>query len=235
MAYESTTDTKNSILTPQAEKVIDCYDYSKEAFTKSIEHSEKAMRYVNNESWSDTDVSNATKYKKPTLKYNIIIPILSTLQGNEQLNKRRAKIKPTDINAVGVSDIIQGRWNALNDEQDIEEKIQIAFMDALITRMGGWIQRDFKLTDEGYLDFNYEVLNNMRIWLDPETRASDYMLNNSRWVVKEGWESLDVIEDKYGLSDEDYKSEQKLAWWKNLIDTFARFKDKKYTSDQNYD
>ena len=28
--------------------------------------------------------------------------------------------------------------------------------------------------------FNYEVLNNMRVWLDPETRASDYMLNNSR-------------------------------------------------------
>ena len=149
MAYESTTDTKNSILTPQAEKVIDCYDYSKEAFTKSIEYSEKAMRYVNNESWSDTDVSNATKYKKPTLKYNILIPILSTLQGNEQLNKKRAKIKPTDLNAVEVSDIIQGRWNALNDEQDIEEKIQIAFMDALITIMGVWIQRDFKLTDEG--------------------------------------------------------------------------------------
>ena len=235
MAYETTTDTKNSILTPQAEKVIDCYDYSKEAFTKSIEYSEKAMRYVNNESWSDPDVSNATKYKNPTLKYNILIPILSTLQGNEQLNKKRAKIKPTDLNAVDVSDIIQGRWNALNDEQDIEEKIQIAFMDALITRMGGWIQRDFKLTDEGYLDFNYEVINNMRIWLDPETRASDYMLNNTRWVVKEGWESLDVIQDKYGLSDEDYKSEQKLAWWKNLIDTFQRFKDKKYTSDQNYD
>ena len=61
MAYESTTDTKNSILTPQAEKVIDSYEFSKEAFTQSIEHSEKAMRYVNNESWSSSDVSNATK------------------------------------------------------------------------------------------------------------------------------------------------------------------------------
>ena len=69
MAYKPATDTNNAILTPQAEKVIDCYDYSKEAFAKSVEHSEKAMRYVNNESWSTTDVSNATKYKKPTLKY----------------------------------------------------------------------------------------------------------------------------------------------------------------------
>ena len=145
MAYESTTDTKTSILTPQAEKVIDCYDFSKEAFTQSIEYSEKAMRYVNNESWSSSDVSNATKYKKPTLKYNIIIPIISTLQGNEQLNKKRAKIKPTDLNAVEVADIIQGRWNALNDEQEIEEKIQIAFTDALITRMGGGFRETLDL------------------------------------------------------------------------------------------
>lgn len=226
---------KADILTPQADKVITSYKHSRDAFATAIEYSEKAMRYVNNESWESSAVSDAIKHKKPTLKYNIIIPILSTLQGNEQLNKRKARIKPQGLGDTQVADIMNGRWSVLNDEQDIEEKIQVAFMDALITRMGGWIQRDFKLSDEGYLDFDYSVLNNMRVWMDPESRASDYELKNARFIIKEGWENLDVIKDKYGLSEEDYKNEDKVQWWKALVETISRFKDKKHTADPDYD
>ena len=223
------------ILTPQADKVKVAYQHSKDSFANSIEYSEKAMRYVNNESWDPSVVADAKKHKKPTLRYNIIIPILSTLQGNEQLNKRKARIKPQGMGDTQIADIMNGRWGALNDEQDIEEKIQTVFLDALISRMGGWIQRDFTLSEEGYLDFEYSVLNNMRVWLDPEARAFDYELKNARYVIKEGWENLDVIRDKYGLKEEDYKNEDKIKWWKALVDTFSRFKDKKHTSDPDYD
>ena len=41
-------------------------------------------------------------------------------------------------------DIMQGRWNSIVDKQDVEDKLQIAFVDALSTRVGGWIQRGFK-------------------------------------------------------------------------------------------
>lgn len=227
--------SKTDILTPQADKVLTSYRHSKDAFQTSIEYSEKAMRYVNNESWDSATVSDAKKHKKPTLKYNIIIPILSTLQGNEQLNKRKARIKPQGFGDTEVADIMNGRWGALNDEQDIEEKVQVAFMDALISRMGGWIQRDFTLSKEGYLDFEYSVLNNMRVWMDPEARASDYELKNARFIVKEGWESLDVIKDKYGLNESEYSDEAKVEWWKALVDVFSRFKDQKHTSDPGYD
>ena len=232
MSYES----KGANTDPRSDKVIKCYNFSKEAFEDARQGSEKSVRYINNESWSSSETAAATKHGKPALKYNIIIPILSTLQGNEQLNRRRASFKPTTIPSVDIANIVQGRWNAINDEENLEEKIQIAFIDALSTRVGGWIERTFEINSEGYLDFCYRVVNNMRVFVDPETRASDFRLKNCRWIIKEGWETLDVIKSEYGLKPEDYKNEQRVNWWNQLIKTFQRFKDEIYSSDtENYD
>ncbi len=230
---------KSKGISSKADKVLKCYQYSKDAFEDARTASEKAVRYVNNESWSESELAKAETHGKPTLKYNIIIPIISTLQGNEQLNRKKALFKPTTTDGIEVSDIIQGRWNAIIDEQNIEEKIQIAFVDALTTRVGGWIERRFKVNSEGYLDFDYNVINNMRIFIDPETRANDYTLKHCQWIVKEGWETLDVIKEEYGLKPEDYNLEdyeEKVGWWTQLTKTFQRFKDEIYSGDsENYD
>ena len=68
--------------TVQSDKVLKAYRFAVRAFTDARTASEKAVRYVNNDSWSQDEVASAQKLKKPTLKYNIIVPIISTLQGN---------------------------------------------------------------------------------------------------------------------------------------------------------
>ena len=224
------------VLSKQADKVLKCWKYSRDSFENSREESEKAVRYLNGDTFTSDERTNATKYKKPLLKYNIITPIISTLVGNEQLNRKTAKFKPTTIESVGVSDILQGRWNALNDEQDLEDKLQIAFIDALSTKLGGWIQRSWEVNEEGYLDFKYDVLNNFRVYVDPETRANDYDLKHCRWLVKEGWEPLDVISEKYSIDPYDVKVERSKAWYQTLSETIRRMTDKTYSSNlENYD
>jgi|TARA_R100000501_G_C2619622_1_gene112943 hypothetical protein len=223
--------------TTRSDKVLKSYRHAVRAFTEARTASEKAVRYVNNNSWSSEEVTNAKKLKKPTLKYNIIVPIISTLQGNEQLNRRRARFKPTTTESVDICDIIQGRWNSMVDEHDLEDKLQIAFVDALSTRVGGWIQRGFKISDDGYLDFHYEVLNNMRVFPDPETKGSDYRLKKCRWIIKEGWEPLSVIKEKYGLKPEEYRDVDKVSWWNQLTTVFQRFTNNDFssTNSDNYD
>lgn len=214
----------------KADKVLKAYNHSRDSFAQSIEDSEKAMRYVNNDSWNAADKANATKHNKPVLKYNIIIPILSTLQGNEQLFKRRARFKPQTMDGVEVCDIMQGRWNALNDEQNIEEQLQVVFMDALITKMGGYIERKFKVNEQGYLDFHYQVANNMRVFIDPETKSHDTMLKTCKWIVKEGWETLEYIQEKYAIDETKTKSEDKIKWWEKITTIFKRISDSQYSS-----
>ena len=201
MAYKQTDS--QGIIPKQADKVTKAFRYAQDSFLQAREDSEKAVRYLNNDTWTSTEKSNATKYKKPTLKYNIIAPIISTLVGNEQLNRRQARFKPTTISGVNVSDIIQGRWNSIADEQDVEDKLQIAFIDALTTKLGGWIERTFEVNEDGYLEFKYDIVNNFRVHMDPETRANDYRLKHCRWIIKEGWEPLDVLAEKYDVDPKD--------------------------------
>ena len=224
------------VLSKQADKVLKSWKYSRDSFENAREESERAVRYLNNDTWTSDEKTNAKKYKKPTLKYNIITPIVATLVGNEQLNRRQARFKPTTLETVRASDIVQQRWNALQDEQDIEDKLQIAFIDALTTKLGGWIQRSWEMSPDGYLDFKYEVLNNFRVYIDPETRANDYDLKHCRWIVKEGWEPLDVISEKYSIDPHDTKVERNKWWWNSLSETIRRMTDKTYSSNlENYD
>lgn len=219
-----------------ADKVLKAFDYARDSFQEARTESERAVRYLNNDTWTTDEKTNAKKYKKPTLKYNIITPIVSTLVGNEQLNRRQARFKPTTISGVNVSDIVQGRWNAIADEQDFEDKLQIAFIDALTTKLGGWIERSYEVNEEGYLEFKYDVVNNFRVHIDPETRANDYRLKHCRWIIKEGWEPLDVIAEKYGVDPKDEKQERSLWWWNQLSDTIRRMTDRVYSNNlEHYD
>ena len=224
------------VLSKQADKVLKCWKFSRDSFEKAREESEKAVRYLNGDTFTSTEVTNATKYKKPLLKYNIITPIISTLVGNEQLNRKIASFKPNTVESVQTADILQSRWRALVDEQDIEDKLQIAFIDALTTKLGGWIQRSWEINEEGYLDFKYEVVNNFRVYIDPETRANDYELQHCRWIIKEGWEPLDVLSEKYSFDPYDLKTERSSDWWYTLSQTIRRMTDKVYSTNlENYD
>ena len=213
-------------------KITKIYHYSKDAYEDTIEKSQEAMNFVNHQQWTAAEENYAARHNKPLLKYNILVNIIATIIGNEQLNRNRAKIKAgvSDKISYDMAAVLQGRWNMLNDEQNIEEKLQVAFMDGLITPMGGWVERRIEINDEGYLDFKYNVANNMRIYPDPEWRLSDTKMENCRWVLKETYEPMSYIRDKYDVSLEN----EKRTWWTQLSDAVKNFKDGEYTSEASY-
>lgn len=219
-------------MTENGQKVTKLYRYSKDAYSDAIEKSQKAMKFIANQQWDSAEENYANKHNKPLLTYNILVNIIATLIGNEQLNRNRAKIKAgvSDKISYDMAEVLQGRWNMLNDEQNIEEKLQVAFMDGLITPMGGWIERRIEINNEGYLDFKYNLANNMRIYPDPEWKLSDTKMEGCRWIIKETYEPISYIKDKY---DVDFDSEKR-DWWRQLSDAVKNFKDNEYTSGASY-
>ena len=224
-------------ITPQAEKVRQAWLVAEDEYTEVVDRSQECMRYVLNDPYSQADKDQAQTYKKPLLKYSIMIPYLAIIIGNEQLSRRRALIKTRSTNPemINTVDIIQGRWNAVNDEEDVEEKIQIAFSDALIMPVGGYMLRSFEMNEMGYLDFKYEVANNMRIKLDPETKTSDYKLKNCRWLIKEGWERPEYLMDRYNIAEEDFDEIGKQKWWNEIKGYIKRFRDSGFSASTDYD
>ena len=55
------------VLSKQADKVLKCWKYSRDSFENAREESEKAVRYMNGDTFTSDERTNATKYKKPLL------------------------------------------------------------------------------------------------------------------------------------------------------------------------
>jgi len=227
----------DSDIKPQAQKVLNAYELSKKAFYQSRADSELALRYLNNDQWSQANKEEAIANKKPYLTYNLIMQMILILVGNEQQVARRGKIKPRNTTKewLDFAELVQMRWNAIVDEEELESKLQITFIDRLVTRMGGWIERRFELNREGYLDFKYEVANNFMLHFDPELKGSDYKLEKLRWVVKESWEPIDFIASTYDIPSEDLKQEKSKNWWNQIAGYFKRITNSGYSNNSNYD
>lgn len=223
-------------ITPQAEKVRLAWRVAKSDYKDIVSRSEECMRYVLNDPYSTIEKSKAQEFDKPLLKYTIMIPYLSTIIGNEQMNRRRALIKTRSLDPkmVNMVDILQGRWNAINDDQNVEEKIQIIFSDALIFPVGGYMIRSFEMNEMGYLDYHYEIANNMRLKLDPETKTSDYKLEKCRWLIKEGWERPEYIMDRWNVAQEDFDDYKKQNWWKKITGYVKKFKESGFSGSSDY-
>lgn len=215
-----------------ADGVIKVYEHVLKSFHDATEKAEENMRYVINQPYTKIEIEEAAAANKPLLKYNILIPALLAIVGNEQLYKRKAIFKARDKQTAEVVELLQARWEAIIDEQNLEEKIQTALFDALISQRGGWIQVDIKMNDEGYRDYTYEVGNNLRVFPDPEFLATDFMMDRCRYLVKEGWYAAeDVIED-YDLREKAYdmiKRELEVSWFEKLQREVRRFYNKEYS------
>jgi len=218
---------------PRVEKILRLKRFSSDAFKGARQSSEKAMRYINNIQWHDDDIAQCKKLKKPYLTYNIMIPIIAALKGHEELMRRRPKIRAVDNGDFHIADILQGRMNAIMNEQDYSEKRLLVFVDALATRMGGWIQRDVVPNELGYLDFSYSVPNNMRIYLDPGTMQYD--LSDCGWIIKEGWYSLEEIKEKWGIDKNQTYKEEDLKFWEKVVASIKRMTESSYSREDHYD
>jgi len=204
-----------------AQKVLNVYRFNKGNFRKIDQQSERSMRYVLQKQWTDNEESAADAANKPHLTYNMLLATLNILEGQEELTRRRVKFKSTAGKLDKAVEIAQGRWNALNDEQDIEESLQVAFLDSLIKPKGGWIERRIEMTKEGYLDFKYRVADGMLVHPDQEWKAYDFKMETCKNLVKETWETLATIKDKYDFKDAADKT--KRAWYYSLYETIRAY------------
>ena len=215
--------------------MLKAWTLTDDAYAKAVSASEEGMRYLNNDFYTPDEKADAEKHKKPLLRYNIIQPLFATLLGNEQQFRRRARVRAHEGgDSAAAANIVQGRWNALNDEQNIEEKLDTVMIDALTLEMGGAIERRFKLNSDGYLDFDYQVKNTMRVRYAPDTLNSDYTLSKCPWILKEEMLPIEELIARFG-DRADFTEERKAAWKDKFAEFFKRFTDSEYSNQSHFD
>ena len=205
------------------EKIIRLKDASVDGYDTARTQGQKCAKYMVNDPYSNTEKEDASTYGKPLLSYPMLQAKINVLLGNEQLNRRIAKI----ISAYDIDEnmvrLLNDNWKAITENEGLERKQVKQLADALMYPTGGWIRRSLELNDIGYLDFKYNLLDSLlNVHPDPTFRQFDMM--DCRYVIVEDWLTIDKIIDTFEPTSPKVREED---WWLEVIDKVNDLQERK--------
>ena len=211
----------------QCIKVINLRENSKLGWGDSRTEARKCIDYINNDQFTAAEREKAEDNVKPLVTYNILVAKLNVLLGNEQLSRRGAKILPKYTNDEDIVRILSDNWEHIQECEDLEKKLALVFADGLISPTGGWARRKIKMDDMGYLEFKYDVMDNLEeVRPDPDFRRYDLM--DAQYIILEDWLTKDAIIQEYGYS----KFDENKKWWYDI--TYGMFDTEHKESSSDY-
>ena len=158
------------------------YESLKDQYSDSFDSSIRNHEYVLQKQWDQRTISKLNQLKKSYLTYNILIPTLNTLVGNEQLSQRRMIFVPQSHNDEQIVDIMNKRWEMLRNEQDLQRKEYEAFIDALIYNHGGHLEYNIQVDKYGDTEVVFEVGDPLNIMYEPNSQKYD--LSDCSYIIK---------------------------------------------------
>jgi len=204
---------KNPIRKKLRDKVITSRDNSIEGFANSIAISREMARYMQHEHFTAEEKAAAAEYNKPLLRFNVMVSKLQTLLGQEQLNRREAKIISDYEANEELIRVISNNFDYIQEFNDLRRKEASVMLDGLIYPIGGYIRRKIELNDQAYLDFNYTVLDSFGV--HPDKSFSRYDMSDCRYVVFDEWMGLDEIRETFKPMPGATGTKDR-AWWEEL-------------------
>ena len=186
-------------------------------------------KYILHEQYTADEIEKAEKYKKPLVRYNLLISKVNTLLGNEIGSRRLSKIVPQSWEDEKLAQILNDNFDAISETNSLEEKMISLLADGLIFNTGGWLKRKISVNEYNYLEFKYDLLDTMFVHPDPEFRNSD--LSDCNYVVYDQWLSLDEIRMTFG-ANKYFDDEDKIKSWE-ITSTLINSIDRKLNSEKS--
>ena len=172
------------------------YERMNEAYSDSFDRSERNVMYVLNQQWDEATVKKLNRLKKSYLTYNVLIPTLNTLIGNEQLSSRKIVFKSSNPKDDAMVDIMNQRYEMLCNDQDMKQLEMEAYCNAFIYNHGGHIEFDIGLNKYGEPEIYFNSGDPMNIMYEPNSQK--YELSDCNYIIKQRWSTAEEIEDMFG-------------------------------------
>lgn len=193
------------------QNVIDVYTHSLNEWAQSRSDSLTCYKFCMNEQWTDKEIAKFLKEKRPPIVYNMLLPRLHNLVGNEQLNRRSTRIRPSSSDKAELAAILNGLYLNIWETNECEFELEKAFIDGLIMKIPGWIKVDVITNFLGQYEYQIQCANPMSIIPDPDYRRYD--LKDCGWIIQENWLDKDTLERVYGGTETDRLPGN---WWEEL-------------------
>ena len=209
---ESTAQQQIEQYEKVVQKIMTCRDQSINGRAEARERTREVMRYIKHDPYTEVEKAEAAKFRKPLLRYGVIISKLQTLLAGEQNNRRKTQIIADYFAMEDLVKLVSDNFDYISEREDLERKLLMLLADGLLYATGGWIRMYVELDDMGYLTFKFKLYDTLGVHPDKEFKESS--LSDCKSIEIDDWKTIDEIKNKYGVSD--LAGQDENEWWREI-------------------
>lgn len=153
-------------------------------------------RFVFNDQWSEEDRQKLEEQARPVLTVNMILPLVTTIMGEQRRTRAEFVAKPTDPTADAESaELTTKVLSFIQDQCDFDSVESQVFDDGIIMDRGYYDVR-MNFEKNVYGDVKIRSLDPRSVILDPDAKEYDPETWTRVFVTE--WKTLDEISALYG-------------------------------------
>ena len=167
-------------------------------------------RFVAGKQWTDSELAEFEKQKRPALTINRIKPLINILSGWQRLNRYDIDFLPRTADDAKLCEVRSGVTKYVMDRCNYEHKESSVFLDCATGGMG-WFGVKYKFDYESNRgEAEIERVDPFSMYIDPESHELDFsdakFICRAKWVDKDELKAIypdkaDDIENNYNVYD----------------------------------
>jgi len=167
---------------------------SHDAFQLWRDRAIESYKFVSGEQWSDEDIVELDRQKRPHLTINKILGPVLFLEGMQRQQRQEPKILPVEGSDVRPAELMGAlyKWVGTNSREDVvDSKV---FSDKIITGLGYWkLGLDFDDSPEGTV--SWERVSPLSVFPDPSFLEVGW--KHAKYVIHAMWFSLEDAMERW--------------------------------------
>ena len=166
--------------------------------------------FLSGKQWTDAELAEFEKQKRPELVINRIRPLINILSGWQRMNRFDISFLPRTEDDLKHCEVRAGVTKYVLDKSDYENKESTVFLDTATGGIG-WLGVKYKFDAEvGKGDAVIERVSPFDMYVDPEAHELDFsdakFICRAKWVDKDDLKSVypekaDAIENNFNVYD----------------------------------
>ena len=166
--------------------------------------------FLSGKQWTDAELAEFEKQKRPALVINRIRPLINILSGWQRMNRFDISFLPRTEDDLKHCEVRAGVTKYVLDKSDYENKESTVFLDTATGGIG-WLGVKYKFDAEvGKGDAVIERVSPFDMYVDPEAHELDFsdakFICRAKWVDKDDLKSVypekaDAIENNFNVYD----------------------------------
>jgi hypothetical protein len=200
-----------------------CHNCAERSHYDFLVKADRCEKFFKGEQWSPTDLAVLNEQRRPALTINKINGTVSTLQGEQIINRSEVLFRPAAGGIVEVADALSKVWMQIAQNNQLQWVRSQVFDDGIIRSRGFYdVRLDF--SDSMLGEVRITNLNSKNVIIDPDAEEYDPDAWNDVFITK--WMTYQDVAILYDEDDAEALRDRDISTFPYAYDSIDRVRDR---------